>query len=211
MDNYLKATKYLDFEHENIQNLVSEFKSEKLTDKEKAIGLYLKIRDLKKYYAYDIGMSDYHYTASEIVSSKTGQCISKSILLASCFRAVNIPSRLRYAKVKNHMAVEKMLAGLGSDVIAPHGMVDVYLDDKWLKLSPAFDAKTCEENKVDPLEFDGENHSIFQQHNKEGDLFMEYVEDYGHYDDVPIDRLFEIFIETYPNLFDKVFNPESNS
>jgi transglutaminase-like putative cysteine protease len=210
MKNYLKPTAFIDFEHKNIQNLVTEFKTTTITDKEKAILIYTKVRDLLRYNAFDVGMMDKDYTASEIAVKSSGQCISKSIVLTACYRAIGIPARLHYARVKNHIAVESFLEKLGSNEIAPHGMVDVFLNNKWIEVSPAFDSKTCEKFNVNPLEFDGENNSLMQKFNNEGNQFMEYTKDLGHYDDVPLDFLFQTFIDTYPTLFDKIFDPSND-
>jgi hypothetical protein len=93
---------------------------------------------------------------------------------------------------------------LGTDKLAPHGMVDIYIEGKWLKTSPAFDKGTCEKYNVKPLEFDGENDSVFQEFNNDGNEFMEYLEDYGHFESVPTEKIAEIFINTYPDFF-KIF------
>ena len=77
-------------------------------------------------------------------------------------------------------------------------MVNIFLDGKWLKASPAFNATLCEKCNVAPLEFTGEEDSIFQQYNEAGDAFMEYLEDYGHFPDVPMDFIRENMRTLYP-------------
>ena len=113
--------------------------------------------------------------------------MEKSIILIACLRALGIPARLHLEKVKNHIAVERLTEKFGSNELTPHGMVNVYLDKKWLKMSPAFNKSLCVKLNVEPLDFDGENNSFLQQYNSEGSRFMEYVDDYGYFDDVPLE------------------------
>ena len=129
-------------------------------------------------------------------------CVEKSILLIACLRALEIPARLHLGKVKNHIAVERLTEKFGSNELTPHGMVNVYLNNTWLKLSPAFNASLCRKFNVTPLEFDGENDSFLQQYNDKGSLFMEYTADYGHFEDVPLDFMKKNIKEHYPHIFD---------
>ena len=121
-------------------------------------------------------------------------------MLIACLRALGIPARIQLAKVKNHIAVEHLTEKLGTNELSPHGMVNIYLDGKWRKASPAFNAELCERCKVAPLDFDGVEDSVFQEYNREGQEFMEYLEDYGHFEDLPYDFILRNFQEQYPEL-----------
>ena len=199
---YLQSTCYFDFENELVQNLISEFKTDRQSDKEKTIGIYTKVRDDWKYDPYSISLSKEKYKSSHIAKKQSGNCVEKSIILIACLRALGIPARLHLGKVKNHIAVERLTEKFGSNELTPHGMVNVYLDKKWLKMSPAFNKSLCEKLNVEPLDFDGENNSFLQQYNSEGSRFMEYVDDYGYFDDVPLEFMIKNIKEHYPNIFD---------
>ncbi|SNR34646.1 transglutaminase-like domain-containing protein [Lutibacter flavus] len=199
---YLESTYYFDIENELVQNLISEFKTNRLSDKEKTIGIYTKVRDDWKYDPYSISLSKEKYKSSHIAEKQSGNCVEKSIILIACLRALGIPARLHLGKVKNHIAVERLTEKFGSNELTPHGMVNVYLDKKWLKMSPAFNKSLCEKLNVEPLDFDGENNSFLQQYNSEGSRFMEYVDDYGYFDDVPLEFMIKNIKEHYPNIFD---------
>lgn len=199
--NYLQPTYYFDFENNSVQNLISEFKTTELNDKEKAIGIYTKVRDNWKYDPYSISLLREKYKSSLIAEKQSGNCVEKSIILISCLRALGIPARLHLGKVKNHIAVERLTEKFGSNELTPHGMVNVYLNNKWLKMSPAFNKSLCEKLNVEPLDFDGENNSFLQQFNSEGNRFMEYIDDYGYFDDVPVDFMIKNVKEHYPHIF----------
>lgn len=200
--NYLRETYFFDYSNEVIQNIISEFKDKGLTDKEKSIQIYNKVRDEWRYDPYTISLSKEKYKASHIGQNSSGNCVEKSVLLISCLRGLGIPARLHLGKVKNHIAVERLTEKFGSNELTPHGMVNVELNGKWLKMSPAFNTALCKIFNVAALEFDGENNSFLQQYNSSGSLFMEYVDDYGHFEDVPVEFMVNNIKEHYPHIFD---------
>lgn len=200
--NYTDSTYFFDIENEKLQSYVAAFKEAGLTDKQKAVELYNKVRDDWWYDPYTISLSKENYKASSIFERTKGNCVEKSVLLIACLRAVGIPARLHLGKVKNHIAIDKLTEKFGSNELTPHGMVNVYLNGKWLKMSPAFNEALCEKFNVEPLVFDGENSSYLQEFNGEGSLFMEYVDDYGHFEDVPLAFMIEKLKEHYPHIFD---------
>ena len=198
--SYLKPTYYFDFDNDLIQNLISEVKKDDSKNNQ-AVRIYTKIRDEWLYDPYHISFSKQKYRASHIAQKTTGNCVEKSILLIACLRALNIPARLHLGKVKNHIAVERLEEKFGTNELTPHGMVNVFLNNEWLKMSPAFNATLCEKFNVEPLEFDGDTNSYLQQYNTQGDLFMEYLEDYGHFNDVPLKFMIENLKTHYPHIF----------
>jgi transglutaminase-like putative cysteine protease len=201
--NYLNSTYYFDYNTKEIQNLIKEFKTDALTPKEKAIKLYVKIRDTWRYNPYHLSFAEENYKASVIAQKPDGHCIEKSILLIACLRGLEIPARIHLAKVKNHIGVERFMEKFGTDEITPHGMVNLFLEGKWLKVSPAFNKELCQKCNVATLEFDGENDSIFHEFDNIGNKFMDYLEDYGHFEDVPTEFIYSNFKENYPQIIEK--------
>ena len=61
---YLESTYFYELEHESVQELISEFQNKDLTNKEKAIGLYLKVRDGWLYNPYLIAFKKEKYRIS---------------------------------------------------------------------------------------------------------------------------------------------------
>jgi len=201
---YLKPTYYFDYESDEIQKLIQEFKTDTLTPKEKAKQVYLKIRDQWRYNPYRISLDKNSYKASVISKKTETHCIDKSILLIASLRGLKIPAKIHLAKVKNHIGVERLVEKFGTNEISPHGMVDLFLDGKWLKVSPAFNIELCHKCNVNPLEFDGEKDSIFQEFDNSGNKFMQYIEDYGSFEDVPLNFIIKNFKENYPEIIKKL-------
>ena len=202
MEKYLRETFFFDYSQEAIQSLVEEF--EGLSEKEKVAGLFLKVREGWRYNPYVIFTKKENYKASFLVRREEGHCIDKSTLFIAGLRALRIPARLRLAKVLNHIATERLTDKLGTKYIAPHGIVEVFVEGKWTKASTAFNKTLCDKYDVDPLVFDGTEDAIFQPYTRKEEKYMEYVEDYGAFEDVPLDFIVNSFKSNYPQLAHKL-------
>ncbi|SDX15501.1 transglutaminase-like domain-containing protein [Flavobacterium degerlachei] len=202
MKQYTEETFHFDLSNEKIQNAVTFLNSEgPLTEKEFAVKAYLYVRDNWPYYPYRFSLINEDWRASELIAHKRGHCIDKVVILIAILRAVHIPARLGLAKVKNHIAVDQIVEKFGSDVLVPHGYIEMYLDSKWIKATPAFNKELCELLNVHPLEFDGETDSVFQEFDKNGNQeFMQYLQDYGTFNEVPLPFMFQLMKEHYPKI-----------
>jgi len=205
--DYTEKTYYFDYDNIVIKNITKQF--EHLTSKQDLIGqLYIEVRDNWRYSPFNIGLTKRHFKASNIAKKQDGHCIDKAILYIACLRAFNIPARLHLAKVSNHIATERLEKIIGTNELAPHGLVDVYHNQKWVKCSPAFNKELCEIYNVNPLDFDGTEDSVLQEYNKDNSKFMTYIEDYGHFEDVPLDFIKNTFKINYPEFYKKFKNQD---
>jgi transglutaminase-like putative cysteine protease len=180
---------------------VAKNSSSEQTDKENAIQLYYAIRDGIWYVPDASELAPQQLTASCVLERGTGHCVEKAIVLAACARALGIKTRLEFFDVKNHIASQKLLNHLRSDVFAFHGLTQLFIDGKWVKATPAFNAKLCKKFNVAPLEFDGETDSQFQEFDADGGQFMEYLHHYGTFDDMPRELFVGVLIYHYRHLF----------
>lgn len=201
MAKYTEPTFYFDFQDPDIQDFVKRITSVNQTQKEKALSIYYAVRDNWKYNPYHVSKEAKAYKASQIFNRDAGHCIDKTILMIAACRAVGIPARICLAKVRNHIATEKLVEKLGTDELLPHGYAEIYLEGKWIKSTPVFNKSLCYYLNVTPLEFDGKNDSIFQEFDKEGGSFMEYLEEYGNFEDVPLDFMHRLMKSHYPHFF----------
>ena len=91
---------------------------------------------------------------------------------------------------------------MNTNVFHCHGISEILINGAWLKLTPVFDKVTALKAGFVPLiEFDGINDALFKSHDKDGNAFVEYVEDYGIYSELPIDQIVGIFTNAYPGMF----------
>lgn len=198
LEPYLRRTRYLDFDHPLVAALVSSVPPG--DDKARAIALFLKVRDELRYDPYRVMLEPSHFAASSTLERGRGFCVAKAIVYAAGLRGLGIPSRLGFADVKNHLSSPQLLELLRTDVFAYHGFTEVWLGGKWVKATPAFNASLCAKFGTAPLDFDGENDSVLQPVNANGDRYMEYLKDRGTAADFSLEDLVTVWREVYPHL-----------
>ena len=203
MQQYLDETEFFKFSTKTIQEYIGKVTENSNNKIEQAVSLYYAVRDGWRYNPYRISFRQADWTSEEIFAKPDGHCQDKSVLLVTFARACGIPARLHLAKVKNHIAVEILIKKLGTNILTPHGYVELYLDNKWVKATPAFNKELCEKLNVSPLEFDGKTDSFFQEYDNTGSVFMEYLEVYGTFADVPLDFMVKNMKDTYPIIAEK--------
>lgn len=210
MKEYLRETSFLNFNDPAFDHFCANLKLEALTQKEKAIELYTFVRDAFLYDPYHLDITSEGLKASNVLSKRRSWCVEKSTVLAALARKHNIPSRLGYAIVTNHIGVEKLTSYLKRDEIVFHGYVELFINEKWVKCTPAFDKRICKLTKVAPLDWDGETDSMFQAFEGKS-KFMEYIHFYGEFNDVPIELMNSEMKKYYPHLFEDKFNSKEFS
>ncbi len=205
LEHFLSPAFFINSDHPNIKKLAKEIVKDTKDKKQQAILLYYYIRDMFKYNPYNIHLHPTHSQASNIIqrNKKEGHCIDKAIVLCACARALEIPSRLHFANVRNHIGTEKLEEYLKTNLLVFHGYMEFYLDDKWVKATPAFNKELCDKLNVATLEFDGEHDSIFQEYDKTGGTFMTYEHDYGVFHDFPLDLFLKEIKTYYSHLFEE--------
>ncbi|WP_448212690.1 transglutaminase-like domain-containing protein [Colwellia sp. MEBiC06753] len=195
---YLKKDVFFDYEHPSIDRLAQQVPVG--TKKQQAIAIYYIVRDGFRYNPYSFVEGEHTFSATFCIEQGEGYCIPKASLMVALCRKFGIPARLGLADVTNHLSSPKLLELLGTNVFSMHGYVEVKLNDKWVKATPAFNRQLCEKMNSEPLEFDGENDSVFQEFSSEGHKLMEYLNDWGTFESVPTGFIFANFHKHYPHI-----------
>ena len=164
---------------------------------EKAIKLFYAVRDGIWYDPYSPFHLPEHYRASNVLKNGRGYCVPKASLLCALGRACGIPSRVGFADVRNHLSTKQLIEFFGCDLFVYHGFVEFYLDEKWVKATPAFNIELCKKHNVAPLEFNGHEDSLFHEYNQEKKQFMEYVTYHGTYEDIPLETILRAWEKVY--------------
>lgn len=201
MEEYIKPTYYIDSDHPEVIEFAEKKSASGETDNEKAVLLYYAVRDGIRYNPYSIEPSNESMKASSVLNKGHGYCVAKAVLLAACARAENIAARIGLADVKNHLATKRLTKLMGTDVYIYHGYTELFLNNKWVKATPAFNLELCDNFNVKPLEFDGTKDSIFHAFDKSGNRHMEYVKEHGNFADLPWDRILSESMKNYPLYF----------
>ena len=200
--SYLSPTPFVDSRDERVVAWTREAAGGEDDDVARGVRLYYAVRDEITYTPYCDFRSPETYRASACLARRAGFCVAKAALLAAVARAAGIPARLGFADVKNHLCTPRLRALVNGDTFYYHGYTELSLGGRWVKATPAFDQSLCDRFGVRPLEFDGKSDSLFHPFDTAGRRHMEYVEERGVYDDVPVDRIMATFEREYPALMD---------
>jgi transglutaminase-like putative cysteine protease len=194
---YLRPTAILDSEHPRVAAFARRSAGQVDDPVEQAVRIYYAVRDGIRYDPYYPFYLPEHYRASNVLASGRGYCVCKASLLCALGRSLGIPSRVGFATVRNHLATRQLIEFIGSDLFVYHGYTDFFLEGKWVKATPAFNRELCARHRVAPLEFNGREDSIFQPFNQENHRFMEYLDFFGTYDDIPVEAIVRAWEEAY--------------
>jgi len=195
---YLQPTYFIDSDSPQVIDYAKKITQKIDSDIEKAIKLYYAVRDEMYYDPYGIDPNPEFMKASSVLNKRSGFCVTKAILLAAVARAEKIPARLGFADVRNHLSSKRLRDLMQTDVFVFHGYTEFFLENKWVKATPAFNLSLCEKSGIKPLEFNGKNDSIFHEYDKKGNHHMEYLRDRGNFSDFPYEDMVEAWKEAYP-------------
>ena len=198
--HYLAPTWFIDSDSPAVVDFAQQAVGSETGDVARALRLFYAVRDQIRYSAYGIGFGRENFRASHVFERGHGWCVTKSCLLAAVARAVGLPCRLGYANVRNHLATEKLLRWMGTDVFYFHGYNEFYLEGRWVKSTVAFNRSLCEKAGLHPLDWDGRHDSLYHPFDIAGRQHMEYLHDWGPYEDVPYEQILAKFAEVYPNM-----------
>jgi len=197
VDLYLKATDVVNSTSKAIRDKATLFTEKCSSQKEKAKELFYFVRDEIKYSPYP-PRSIEGYRASETLQRREGYCVQKAVVLTALARAVGIPSRLGFADIRNHLAPKELTEIMGTNLFVYHGYSELWLKNKWVKATPAFNIEMCNKFDLKPVEFNGDTDAIFHKRNEKGELHIEYLKYHGTYADLPFKEIMQAFINQYP-------------
>jgi transglutaminase-like putative cysteine protease len=196
---YLAPAEYVDSEHPDVISCAKALTLQAQNVMDAAARIFLFVRDLR------YGPPDFDklssFKASTVLAEGGGYCVPKAAAFTALCRAIGVPARLAFADVTNHLATEHTLALMGGALFAWHGYTEVFLTNRWIKVSPTFDAPLCAHMRVPPLEFDGASDAYLQAYDSEGRTFMRYERLHGTFHDVPARFLAREMPRLYPRAY----------
>ena len=195
---YLAPTRYLDSDNPTVRDFAHEAIAGAAGEREQAVRLFYAVRDGIRYDGLDMTFTPERYMASTVLQRGRAYCIPKAVLLAASARAVGIPSSLGFGDVVNHIAPQRLLDAMETNVFYWHGNTNLFIEGRWVKATPAFNIEMCQKFNVLPLEFDGVHDSLLHPYDAQDNRHMEYVGDHGAFVDFPAQRVFDVMKAAYP-------------
>ena len=195
--SWLAPTWFIDSDDDAVGEFASAAAGDATEPTDVAVQLFYGVRDGFRYDPYDVDHAPEAFRASSVVASGSNWCVPKSVLLTAAARRRGIPARLGFADVRNHLTSEKLSAQMGTDLFAWHGYSELLLGDRWFKLSTAFNIELCQRFGVKTLDFDGTADALMHPFDVAGNRHMEYVNQRGSFDDLPLERILADFATIY--------------
>jgi transglutaminase-like putative cysteine protease len=200
LQEYLHPSRFINSSHADILLRAGSLIDGLQNDLDKATALYYWVRDEVRYNPYALTPEPDAFLASATLHTGEGWCVPKALLLAALCRAAGIPARVGFADVRNHLSTERMRNTMQTDIFYFHGYTSIYLEEKWVKATPAFNIQLCEKFGLHPLEFNGREDSLYHEFDIAGNKHMEYLNDLGEYKDLPLEDMLTVFKQHYPGL-----------
>jgi transglutaminase-like putative cysteine protease len=197
----LQPTEFLDTQSRVVQDFAQHCAGDAETARERAKRLFYGVRDGLRYDVYGADLRREAMRASALLRSRTGFCIHKTIVYAAAARSLGIPARLAFVDVRNHIASPRLIELVGGDVFRFHAYAEIWLDDRWIKVTPVFNRTLCLLFGVPPLEFDGTNDAVAQPFDRNGNRYLEVLHHHGSFDDFPFDLCMTVLRTHHPRLF----------
>lgn len=189
-DSCLKPTFILDSDHAKIRETTLRLTEGCTDDPSRAVRLFYFVRDSIHYNVYMISVFREDFIASRILEWGKGYCVQKAVLLAALGRAAGIPSRLVFAKIRNHRVPDHTAERFGT-VFPRHGYNQFFLNGRWISAAATFDRSLCEKNDLPCVEFDGRQDAVLPERDRQGRSFIEYLERFPPQADLPFDWIVE--------------------
>lgn len=197
--DYLPPGDLIDSDHADVRTFACDRAGDG-DDRQRAVRLYYAVRDEIRYDPYKFSLDPAHLRASATLAAGSGYCVPKAGLLAACARAIGIPARIGLADVKNHLASQRLVALMQTDIFYFHGYTELWLDGRWIKATPVFNIELCERFGVKALEFDGREDALMHEFDTSGRRHMQYLTDHGPRADLPLAELEAVYRKHYPGL-----------
>ncbi|MEA3222237.1 MAG: transglutaminase family protein [Thermodesulfobacteriota bacterium] len=191
MEECLKPTFTIDCENPGIIDRADRITYKCTDDRQKAIELFYFVRDSIAYSLYMISVFKEDFIASKVLEWGKGYCVQKAVLLAALGRAAKIPSRLVFARIRNHRVPHKIVQMTGTNVFPRHGYTQFFLDGRWVSAAPTFDKALCEKNGLPVVEFNAKDDAMLPDKDLQGRPYIEYIEKFRPYPDLPFEWIAE--------------------
>lgn len=200
MAQFLAAGVFIDSDSPHVIAFAKQAAAGAADERIAILRLYSAVRDGIAYDPYVNFADPQNYRASGVLAAGRAFCVGKAALLAAVARVIGVPARVGYADVRNHLTSRRLYETIKTDIFRWHSFTELFLSGRWVKSTPAFDRALCERVGLKPLEFDGENDSLFHEFDQIGRRHMEYLRDRGSFADVPFDTIQADFTANYPGL-----------
>lgn len=159
-----KSTKVFDYHNPAVAQFVESAGVYGEANFPKAVErLHDAVRDTIDYNVFNVALHS-DLSASDVVDEASGFCLHKSILFVAGCRKLGVPAVLCSDVVTNHVADPSMIELVGGEQFL-HWYTRIYLNGRWIKAAPIFNALLCAIYGVEVLRFNPSGDAIEQRNS----------------------------------------------
>jgi transglutaminase-like putative cysteine protease len=184
--DFLQPTAIIDSDDPRLVALAEQITAGLDRPEDRAVALFEYVRDNIRYNPYSPFFLPEHYRPTFTLDRGKGYCVQKSALLVGLARAAGIPARLIFADIRILRFDGPLREMMDTDLFTYHGYVEMFVRDRWLRVTPSFELPLCERLGLKAVVFDGTRDAIFHKHDLAGRPHVVYVTHHGSYADVPV-------------------------
>ena len=166
-------------------------------ERQAAVSLFEQAREAVAYSPYVPFWAMEHYEAPAVLGRGYGYCVQKSALLAALARAAGIPARLGFADIENHLLGERFLSYLGTNLMTFHCWAELWLSGRWIKATPSFERRLCQEQGWRLVDFDGQNDAMLPADDLAGRPHIIYLRHHFTSAGVPLAEILAAWEKVY--------------
>lgn len=197
LESLTEATLVLDYDNPAVVSFVEDAGCYRAASVAGAVErLHDAVRDDIDYNVFNIPLHR-NLSASEVVAHRSGFCLHKSLLFVAGCRKLGVPAVLCSDVVTNHVADQAMLELVGGEEFL-HWYARIYLNGRWIRAAPIFNALLCRLYGIDVLRFNPHADAIRQP--ARGNSSMVYRGDERRYPDPDMDEILAAIRKLHPRM-----------
>lgn len=133
------------------------------------------------------------YYPDDTILRRSGNCIAISAVFMAILRANGVPCRFRLVQIRPSQSSFMVRTILLGKTDFPHGIVEVYINESWVQLTPIASLRFKADSGLTVLDLKDEM----------GGPKFTLIEDFGHFDEVPSALVESVGATLHPHLHGK--------
>ena len=200
LHKFLLPSKLINFEHPDIIQKSTELTAGVNRIEDKAEKVFYFIRD-RILYEFQAAFEEEAYLASNILRAGKGFCTQKAILFCALARNCGIPAGIHFYDIVDYTLPEYIVNILRTNALYHHGIVELHLNGNWHRYDATLDTPLCSRRNRIPVEFEPDEDCLMKPKTRDGAKHIEYIRDYGLFEDISFEKIVGWLKQDYPHLF----------
>ena len=197
LHRFLRPSAGIQCDHPQVAALAEQITAGARDQVEAAGLLFDYARDTVRYSVHVPFTSIEDYLALNTLKRGAGFCAQKAALLCTLARCRGIPARLVFADIQNHLLSPHLAEIITDGVIHYHTFTELFINGRWLKATPAFDAELSRQEGWRLVEFSPEADALLPATDLSDRPHITYLRYHGWREGMALQEFLEVTAESY--------------